>query len=155
MRRNPPPTPPQTKDQTGPAPELLRVVPVARRVDFDGGRWWITAIAIWDDRVSVESAVWDDTWSYEPPIAPGRGRGTPRFHWRILIEDEAATCYSPKGGGGSSSGHWQRVNGELEPAPPADVTKVTVVLTRLAWPDSNGDLPTQPAEVARVMLDLE
>lgn len=155
MRRNPPSPPARTRDQTGPAPELIRVVPVARRVDFEGGHWWITALTVWDDRVGVEAAVWDDTWSFDASDSFGSGHGGPRFHWRMLLEDEAATPYSPKGGGGSSAGHWQRVASEFEPSPPADITAVTIALSRRAWPAANGKVAADPAEVARVTIEIE
>lgn len=154
LRKNPP-LPPQTKDHIGPAPELIRVVPVARRVDFDGGHWWITALTFWDDRVSIESAVWDDTWSFESRASPGKGRGAPNFHWRMLIEDKAATRYMPKAGGHGSGGHWHRVGAEFEPSPPASATELTIALTRRAWPAANGEPPGQLEEVARVTVDLE
>jgi len=128
---------------------------VARRVDFDGGRWWITTLTVWDDRVGVEAAVWDDTWSFESSDSLGRGRGGPRYHWRLLLEDEAATPYSPKGGGGGSTGHWQRVASEFEPSAPAGVAAVTIALTRRAWPAANGDLAVQPTEVARVKVEIQ
>jgi len=134
---------------------LIRVVPVARRVDFDGGRWWITTLTVWDYRVGVEAAVWDDTWSFESSDSLGRGRGGPRYHWRLLLEDEAATPYSPKGGGGGSTGHWQRVASEFEPSPPTGVAAVTIALTRRAWPAANGDLAVQPTEVARVKVEIQ
>ena len=131
------------------------MVPVGRRVGFDGGRWWVTALTVWDDRVSVEAAVWDDTWSDEPPDPPRMARGAPRFHWRMLLEDEVGTAYLPKGGGGGgSTGHWHRVANEFEPTIPANATALTVVLTRRAWPSLQGEPPAHPVAVARVTIDI-
>lgn len=155
MRRNPPPRPPQTKDQTGPAPELQRIIPVGSRVNFDDGHWWITAVVIWDDRISVDSVVWDDTWSFEQQMSPARGRGAPRFHFQLLIEDELATRYSPKGGGGCAVGHRHRVAGEFEPSLPVNAAQLTIALTRRAWPGAGGEQPAQPTAVARISVDLQ
>ena len=129
------------------------MLPVARRVPFEGGQWWITAVVIWDDRVGVESVVWDETWTFEP-VSVGQRRGAPRFHWHLVAEDDAATRYVNKGGGSGSHGHRSRVGGEFEPAPPADAATFSIALVRRAWPRFETQPPDEPIEVARATINL-
>lgn len=114
-------------DESGP-PTLEAVVPLSASCEFEGGKWWVTAIERWHDRTALQYVV----WTGESMINRKPVQGEPRSHWprsfHVALSDDLGTQYERAGGGGGSGGHVYRGHQEFRtPMPPSAVSLVATL----------------------------
>src|SRR4051812_5518890 len=93
----------------GAAPVLLRVVPLVRHLELEGGGTLVLiSLELWQDCLTI-------AWLEAPPIDEQRSRPTPP-HW--TVEDDAGTPYRPRAGGAGGGSTYLRGTVSFNPAPP-------------------------------------
>lgn len=114
----------------GADPILLRVVPLIRHLDVEGGGTLVLiSLELWQDWLTI-------AWLGAPPVDEGRSRPTPPG-WRV--EDDVGTRYRLAAGGAGGGSTYNRGTVSFQPAPPetANVLQITpprVVDGRLSVP---------------------
>lgn len=100
------------------APELVRVVPILKKLELnDGDSVMLISLEMWSDRFGLRYATSD---------RPARGeRGLPGMrHFMWDISDDAGTPYRRGGGGGGGGRPWFLFTDDFFPAPPSEATRL-------------------------------
>ena len=106
----------------GADPILLRVMPLIRHLDVEGGGTLVLILLeLWQDWLTI-------TWLGAPPVDEGRSRPTPPGR---NVEDDVGTPYRLAAGGGGGGSTYIRGTVSFQPAPPATANVLRITPPRV------------------------
>jgi len=123
-------------------PQLDSVQAFDAAGDFEGGRWWVTAVERWRDATALQYVVWTQESMLNNP--PGAYRG-----FTVSLADDLGPLYQFAGGGSGSGGLTSRGHQEFQTAVPPTAGSLVATLHRLT-PETQD---TQP--IASITLRLD
>jgi len=132
-------------------PQLLAVHAFDVTGDFEGGRWWITAVERWTDATALQYVIWTEQSNLNSPTrhTPDLGAGYLRSH--VSLTDDVGTFYEFVGGGSGTSGMGgQLLRGHAGFRTPLPPTARSLVATLHRLPPGTPDAQV----VASMNLDL-
>lgn len=133
-------------DATSGPPQLDSVHAFDVAGDFEGGRWWVTAVERWRDATSLQYVVWTRESKLNNPPSHMPGGGYQGFV--VSLTDDLGTAYHYAGGGSGGGEHLTRGHQEFATLLPSAARSLVATLQRLPM----GTPETQ--SISSITLDL-